>query len=89
MFLTSAQRLQLARDFLALPGEALPSVQDASSSDEAMGSDQAWRLLRAAVADGERSFTATALVPVAAMERLTLRADRDGWRDGRTIRVMA
>ena len=86
--LTPAERLAVATAFLALPLEASPSCQDASSSDEAYDPSMCWDLLREAVSYGEQGFASQPTVRLDEdMLVLLLSADRDEWRAGRRIRI--
>jgi hypothetical protein len=63
----------IVRAFLAIPSSAMPRIL--AYCDDLQ--DCAWDVLRWYAEDGDAG--------VAAGERFSLRADRDGWREGREV----
>ena len=66
------------KEFLAIPGEALPAAQFIESDDEGYS---AWPMLR----DYVRPVDLQAYNHCG--EFVRLRADRDGWREGKLVRL--
>jgi len=75
-FSVAAQQ-NMVVDFLALPVEALPSARFAVEDDAWSG--DAWAVLREIATSGETAEEACG-------SRIVVRADRDGWRDGKEVR---
>lgn len=73
---TAIETLQVVRDFLDLPHEALPSAIWLRACDEDLGSP--WTLIREYAADQDGCMRWDAPI--------LLTADREGWRDG--VRVV-
>lgn len=70
------QTTNLVREFLALPGEALPGARFAEEDDS--WAHDAWTVLRRHVQTGES-------IAELCGTQIVLRAERAEWRDGVTV----